>query len=67
MHFNANAGRQQAATEDGDLRWTIVRPKACKGAPVAKILKEKPTRGIYYQFLYCQFPATVVSGKNARS
>lgn len=35
MHFYAYSGRQQATTEDGNLRWTTIRPKACKGTPFA--------------------------------
>ena len=45
MHFNANAGREQAVTEEGELRWKVARPRATKGKPVAKMVKETATRG----------------------
>jgi len=39
IHFNANAGRKQAATEDGVLQWRVARPRATHGIPVAKAVK----------------------------
>ena len=52
MHFNANAGRGQATTKDGELPWKIARPRANKGMPVAKMLKEKATHG-KKNIVYC--------------
>lgn len=45
VHFNANADWKQAITKDGDLRWTVARPRATKGTPVAKVVKEQATCG----------------------
>ncbi|XP_070211159.1 uncharacterized protein [Littorina saxatilis] len=44
MHTNTNAGREQATTEEGELRWKIARPRANKGQPTAKPVKETITR-----------------------
>ncbi|XP_070179357.1 uncharacterized protein [Littorina saxatilis] len=44
MHTYTNAGREQATTEEGELRWKIARPRANKGQPTAKPVKETITR-----------------------
>ena len=44
MHMNANSGRQQATSETEELQWKIARPRAAKGQPTAKPVKEKITR-----------------------
>ena len=46
LHFNENAGREQATTQDGDLQYTVGRPRCRNGEAVAKIKKVKCTRGI---------------------
>jgi hypothetical protein len=44
MHYNENANRRQAVTNEGNERWFVVYPKAHKGEKaVAKPVKEKPT------------------------
>ena len=53
LHFNENAKRKQAETIDGQLRWSIVYPKANKGEKgVARPLKEKPTYGTLFNYIY---------------
>lgn len=43
MYTNENAGRAQATTQEGELKWRVARPKATKGVPTAKPVKEKAT------------------------
>ncbi len=56
MHYNENANRSQAVTQEGIERWSIVYPKAQKGEKaVAKPLKEKPTysrNNLIFFFIY---------------
>ena len=47
LHRNKNAHRTQATTK-GLQRWAVARPKAKKGTPVAKPIKEKPTYGTMF-------------------
>ncbi len=44
MRVNANSDRLQTVMEDGDLQWKIDRPRANKGQPTARPVKEKTTR-----------------------
>ncbi|EEC19412.1 conserved hypothetical protein [Ixodes scapularis] len=44
LHHNANAGRPQAVTKGGDLRWAVKYPKARKG-PVVSARKTDGTYG----------------------
>ena len=43
MHFNENAGRCQAKTNSGRLRYKLSFPKAKKGAATVKAVKTQPT------------------------
>ncbi|KAG0428672.1 hypothetical protein HPB47_024350, partial [Ixodes persulcatus] len=43
LHHNANAGRPQAVTKDGDLRWAVKYPKARKGP----VVSARKTDGTY--------------------
>lgn len=53
LHYNENAQRRQAQTIDGQLRWSIVYPKAYKGEKaVARPLKEKPSYGTLLNYIY---------------
>lgn len=61
MHFNANAARQQATTEDGDLQWKIARPRATHGVPVAKPVKEMQTRSKTSYFVHFNDTFYIVS------
>uniref|UniRef100_A0A9J8A9J5 THAP-type domain-containing protein n=1 Tax=Cyprinus carpio carpio TaxID=630221 RepID=A0A9J8A9J5_CYPCA len=45
MHYNENAGRSQASTADGDLRYSIVFPKFKHGEFMVRALKSNPTTG----------------------
>nr|XP_055024872.1 uncharacterized protein LOC129414783 isoform X2 [Misgurnus anguillicaudatus] len=43
MHFNENAGRTQARTTSGKLRYKVLFPKAKKGAHTVKAMKTQAT------------------------
>ena len=43
MHFNENAGRTQARTTSGKLRYKVLFPKAKKGAHTVKAVKTQAT------------------------
>ncbi|KAG5279121.1 hypothetical protein AALO_G00106330 [Alosa alosa] len=43
MHFNENAGRTQARTTSGKLRYSLHFPKAKKGGHTVKPVKSPPT------------------------
>ncbi|XP_052009413.1 uncharacterized protein LOC127662328 [Xyrauchen texanus] len=45
MHYNENAGRSQASTAAGDLRYSIVFPKFKHGEFTVRALKSNPTTG----------------------
>uniref|UniRef100_A0A8C2PX67 Uncharacterized protein n=1 Tax=Cyprinus carpio TaxID=7962 RepID=A0A8C2PX67_CYPCA len=45
MHYNENAGRSQASTADGGLRYSIVFPKFKHGEFMVRALKSNPTTG----------------------
>jgi len=48
MHYNENAGRSQASTAAGDLRYSIVFPKFKHGEFTVRALKSNPTTGNLY-------------------
>ncbi len=48
MHYNENAGRSQASTAAGDLRYAIVFPKFKHGDFTVRALKSNPTTGNLY-------------------
>ena len=47
MHYNENSIRQQAVTAEGELQYTVSYPKAKKGQPTVRPIKEKATFSEY--------------------
>lgn len=48
LHFNQNAGREQAVTEEGELRWAVARPRGRRGEAVARVVKAPSSRGKFH-------------------
>ncbi|XP_037498631.2 uncharacterized protein LOC119372223 [Rhipicephalus sanguineus] len=51
LHFNENAGRQQALTREGEERWKIKSSKARRGHFTVAAVKEEPSYGYVEELL----------------
>ncbi|KAL2096063.1 hypothetical protein ACEWY4_008211 [Coilia grayii] len=59
MHFNENAGRTQARTTSGKLRYRLLYPKAKKGGHTVKPVKSPPTLCYVYNLIALVFDEIV--------
>lgn len=58
IHWNANAGRQQASTKDGTLRFAVQHRKANEGAASLHIVYEDASYGMYTKIFIVPYRTT---------
>ena len=58
LHFNENANRQQAETQQGEARYNLVFPKARQGGCVTRRVLQDPT---YSKCTSCNNISTVLA------